>query len=331
MPGFITHLIFGDQTQSFIESKEAKALLEVHQTCYGLGLQGPDIFFYHIPAYLFKKNIGTIMHRQNVMLFFENLINARNGFEDNHDRRICDAYIIGFIGHYSLDVSCHPYIYYKSEHFKNLKRSGSYDFGKHVSLETDIDHTLLYHYKSLLPSQFDYAGAVRPSNHETDVIATLLHQAINDTYIFNKTRLGLIKGAINSFIKLNHLMNDPTGKKKLRVRKLEQVIFKHCVISAMIPSDKKIKYADPCNELHNKWYNPWNPDVPRTESIYDLMHKTMPLFIERINLYMKSCGTIGITEDILDSYEETKSFLHYRNQLLSSLSDMSYITGLPIE
>ncbi len=330
MPGFITHLIFGDQTQSFIDSKETSKLLESHQTSFGLGLQGPDIFFYHIPAYLFyKENIGTVMHKQNVMLFFENLINARNSFEDNHDRRICDAYIIGFIGHYSLDVTCHPYIYYKSNHFNNLKRSKSYDFGKHVSLETDIDHIVLKHYKKLLPSQFDYGAAVEPSKHESAVIAELLFNTINNTFLFNQIRLGTIIHAIKSFIKLNRLMNDPTGKKKHSVRKIEQVIFKHCVISAMIPSDKIIKYQDPCNELHNSWFNPWYPEIPRSESIFDLMNKTMPTYLERIDLYMKSCGYETFT-DILDSFDETKTFLHYRNRLLANLSDVSYITGLPI-
>lgn len=331
MPGFITHLIFGEQTQSFIDSKEASILLESHQTAFALGLQGPDIFFYHIPAYIcYKKNIGNVMHRHNTMLFFENLINARNSFDDNHERRICDAYILGFIGHYSLDITCHPYIYFKSDHFNNIKRSGSYDFGKHVSLETDIDHIVLKHYKDLLPSQFDYAAAVSPSKHSQEIISLMLHQAINTTFTDNTVRIGTIKGAIKSFIKLNHAMQDPTGKKKRRVRKIEQLIFKHCVISAMIPSDTKIKYNDPCNEFHNEWHNPWNPDIPRSESIFDLINKTMPVYLERISLYMKACGYETNEEVNIDSITETKTLLHYRNQLLASISDLSYLNGLPL-
>lgn len=331
MPGFITHLIFGEQTKSFIESRETVKILDSHQSCFGLGLQGPDIFFYHIPAYLlYKNNIGNIMHRSNIMLFFENLINARNSFEDNHDRRICDAYILGFIGHYSLDVTCHPYIYYKSDHFTNLKRSSSYDFGKHVSLETDIDHVILQHYKNLLPSQFDYSSAVTPSKHEKTVLAQLLFRSINNTFTNNKTHIGTITHAINSFIKLNKLMKDPSGKKKAKVRKIEQFVFKHCVISAMIPSDRKIKYVDPCNIQHNTWHNPWYPEQNHSESIFDLMNKTMPVFLERIDLYMKSCGYETTNEDYSDSFEETKKYLYFRNRFLSNISDISYITGLPI-
>ncbi len=331
MPGFITHLSFGEQSLSFIDSKNTKYVIDAHLASFNLGLQGPDIFFYHIPAYLFyKKNIGNIMHQRDVMLFFDSLLDSRNSFGDNHDRHICDAYIMGFIGHYTLDVSCHPYIYYKSDHFNNLKRSGLYDFGKHVSLETDIDHIVLEHYKKLKPSEFDYAKAVKPSQHAQAVITELLFNALNKTYTNNFTRKGTIKHAITSFVKLNHLMKDPTGKKKYRVRKIEQLLFKHCVISAMIPSDTKIKFSDPCNTFHNTWHNPWNPSIPRSESIFDLINKSMPSFINRINLYMLAVSDNSFSDTNLDTVTETNTYLHYRNLLLEDLSDLSYLSGLPL-
>jgi hypothetical protein len=323
MPGFITHLSFGEQSLSFIESSYTKDLLDKHITAYGLGLQGPDIFFYHIPAYiLYKKNIGNVMHRERVMLFFESLINARNDFDDTHSRRICDAYILGFIGHYSLDIVCHPYIYFKSDHFNNLKRGCAYDFGRHVSLETDIDHEVLMHYKKLLPSQFDYAKAICPSDNEKRVIATLLFNAITQTFPEYHIHFGTIRHAIDSIINLNHAMNDPKGKKKKHIRRIEQAFFKCAVISSMIPSDTIIKYQDPCNNEHANWHNPWNPDINRDESIFDLINTTMPKYIERINLYMNSVN---------ESTEDTEQILHYRNQLLANLSDLSYLSGLPLD
>ena len=321
MPGFITHLSFGEQSLSFIESS-TKDLLQKHITSYGLGLQGPDIFFYHIPAYLFyRQNIGNVMHRHNVMLFFESLINARNAFEDTHSRRICDAYILGFIGHYSLDIVCHPYIYFKSDHFNNLKKGGAYDFGRHVSLETDIDHEVLMHYKNLLPTQFDYAAAITPSENEKHVIASLLYNAIGQTFPEYHVRFGTIRHAIDSIITLNRAMKDPKGKKKKHIRRIEQVFFKCAVISSMIPSDIIIKYQDPCNNSHNKWHNPWDPDTIHDESIFDLINATMPKFIERINLYMNCVN---------ESTEDTHQILHFRNKLLADLSDLSYLSGLPL-
>ena len=335
MPGFFTHFVFGEQTLSFIESKETRRILDAHPTCYALGLQGPDIFFYHAPASIcYKKNIGNVMHRRKVMLFFDFLFDARNTFEESHDRRICDAYIMGFMGHYSLDAACHPYIYFKSDHFNNMRHINAtkYDNGKHISLETDIDHVLLEHYKKIVPSKFDYPGTVKPSDHEQDVIANLLHIAINKTYEENKVRLGTVRGAIKSFINLNRKMNDPTGKKKRTLRKIEQILYKCAWLSSIIPSDTIVKYKDPCNLFHNAWYNPWYPEVERTDSVIDIINKTMPIYINRIELYMKSCGNSSLLETSLDKVvNETNTYLHYRNILLVDLSDNSYLSGLPIE
>ena len=98
-----------------------------------------------------------------------------------------------------------------------------------------------------------------------------------------------------------------------------------------VPVDTIIKYNDPCNILHNEWHNPWNPSIPRTDSIFDLINKTMPTYLDRIDLYMKSCGYITLNAFETDSIEETNQYLHYRNRLLSNLSDLSYLSGLPIE
>lgn len=331
MPGFITHLSFGEQSLSFIESENTRDFLENNINVFGLGLQGPDIFFYHLPAYIcYKKNIGNIMHRSRVMLFFDSLFSYRNSFETIEEKNICDAYILGFIGHYTLDVACHPYIYYRSDHFENLKKSTKYDFGRHISLETDIDHVVLDHYKHLLPSQFNYAGAVIVPIKALNVIAKLLYLSIKRTYPENKVRQGTIIGAINSFVKLNFAMHDPSGIKKKRLRKIEQHIFKHAYISSMIPSDTKIKYSDPCNLYHNEWHNPWDPDIPRTDSIFDMINKAMPDYIRRITQYVKSTDMFYY-EDEADPMAQTNKYLHERNILLADLSDISYLTGLPIE
>ncbi|MCR4830761.1 MAG: zinc dependent phospholipase C family protein [Pseudobutyrivibrio sp.] len=331
MPGFLTHLLFGEQSISFINSIEAESLISRHSTCFALGLQGPDFFFYNLPAYIFyKRNIGNVMHEDRIMLFFESLFNARHTFEDEHSRRICDAYILGFMGHYSLDITCHPYIYFKSSISHNQKRNKIYDFGRHLSLETDIDYLMLQKYRGLVPSQFDYAAAVTPSNNEKKVISRLLYMAISNTYPDYKVRYKTIIHSINSFIKLNHYMNDPTGKKKKRIRKLEQVLFKCAFVSSIFPSDTIIKFKDPCNDAKITWHNPWNPSFERNDSIFDLINIAMPEFLKRIDLYMKSCGYETFSDSKRDSLTETNEILHYRNQLLASLSDISYVTGLPL-
>lgn len=324
MPGFITHLCFGQQAISQINDNKAQNIIRSHPSCYGLGLHGPDIFFYHVPSYVgHEKNIGNIMHSNNVLLFFEELFEARNSIKNPKDRSICDAYIFGFMGHYTLDVWCHPYIYYRSNHFSAVENRGKiFDFGNHVSLETDIDHMVLREYKGLRPTKFDYAKAVRPSLHETEVISLLLYRAINRTYRGENIKLQTIRNTIFNFANLNRAMFDPLGIKKHVVRKTEQLIFGCAVISSMIPSDSKVKFDDPCNRRHRTWHNPWNPDASSNESIFNLMEQANYDFIEKIDLYAKAIHALtDLGED---------DYYHYINKLTALLSDLSYCTGLPI-
>ena len=125
-------------------------------------------------------------------------------------------------------------------------------------------------------------------------------------------------------------MHDPSGHKKNRVRRIEQLIFKCAVISSMIPSDTIVKYNDPCNLLHNEWHNPWNPSIPRTESVLDLINKSMGNYINRMDMYMKAVGVTSFVDMDLDPSSETNNYLYYRNRLLVNLSDLSYLSGLPL-
>ena len=72
-------------------------------SAYALGLQGPDLFFYYLPSYLMhRKNIGDLAHRKDTGQFFANLLQSRKLFAGKkHSLSIADAYICGFMGHYT--------------------------------------------------------------------------------------------------------------------------------------------------------------------------------------------------------------------------------------
>lgn len=55
MPGFMTHYLFGVKNlQQIRQNGECRTLLESidrNKTVFQLGLQGPDIFFYHLASH----------------------------------------------------------------------------------------------------------------------------------------------------------------------------------------------------------------------------------------------------------------------------------------
>ncbi|MCR4612198.1 MAG: zinc dependent phospholipase C family protein [Lachnospiraceae bacterium] len=322
MPGFKSHYLFGHNALNTFTPNQHEQFLHRYPQSYNIGLQGPDVFFYYLPAWLFyKHNIGNVIHSNEVHDFFHALIDARNSLLKKEHRLIADAYISGFIAHYTLDCIVHPYIYYRTKN-KEHEDDKLYDFGIHVFLETDIDNALLRHYTHIKPSEFAMGDTIKLSVQEHLVISLLLYKAIKQTYPENKVLLYVIRHALTTMSVEANLMKDPTGIKKKVVRFLERLATGHAVISGMIPNDKVTTYKDPCNLGHKKWYNPWKEEDVHTESIYDLIDKANPILEERIHYYSKA-HTLSRELSPEEKSENLKA-------LYKSLGNKSYLTGLEL-
>ena len=179
MPGYVTHYIFGREVYHNLKNNSLKKNLYYNRAAYGLGLQGPDIFFYYLPSYLRSSgNIGQLAHHKNTGVFLIQLLKSKDMFLKETEQQIAISYICGFLGHYVLDTTCHPYIFAKSHY-------GTYDksyFGHHVYLETDIDAELLTYYKNCAPSEFNQSATLHISRKERHIIASLLLKTYSSTY-----------------------------------------------------------------------------------------------------------------------------------------------------
>ena len=107
MPSTYAHYCFGKAVYRRLP-QEIQEEIKAYSPLYMTGLHGPDILFYYKPL---KSNainrIGYGMHGRPADEFFKKawmrareLPEGRGGF----------AYLYGFICHFALDHSCHPYI-----------------------------------------------------------------------------------------------------------------------------------------------------------------------------------------------------------------------------
>ena len=141
MPGFVTHYLFGEEIYHQLKCNFQKKNLFYNRSAYAFGLQGPDLFFYYLPSYaLHRHNLGALAHTTEPRAFFHGLLESYGRLSSAADRGIAEAYISGFLGHYLLDTTCHPYIYAMT-HYHD-KKEKSY-FSRHAYLETEIDTELL--------------------------------------------------------------------------------------------------------------------------------------------------------------------------------------------
>jgi hypothetical protein len=287
MPGFTTHYLFGVEAYKRMKSKNIRHLLRNNHSAFALGLQGPDVFFYYLPSYLLHAtNLGALAHEEDTGEFFANLLESRTLFAwDRRKQAIADAYIAGFLGHYTLDCTAHPYVYAFTSYDPNLQPKHTEYFGQHAYLETELDIQMLWICRHLRPTKFHQDSTIHLSGLEKRTISHMLTYAYHHTYhVFVTPQI--MRGAMRWMETGTRLVNDPSGQKKAMVRAVERRVLGKPFISAMLPSDRYRFVSDPLNLTHRTWTHPWT-GKKSNETFLDLFEKAEKLYSRRLNGYFK--------------------------------------------
>lgn len=317
MPGFTTHYLFGQQTYQQLPPSDLKRTIQKNHTAFSLGLQGPDIFFYDLLSSVCgRKHPGSVAHTADTGKFFKYLLESPEIFLSKKEQKVAHAYILGFIGHYLLDTVCHPYIYSMTHYNSHPKGY----MGHHIRLETDIDTTLLWIYQHRHPSEFHQNESIALSNEQLQVITSLLYFAFSNAYPTLHLSRCQIRRAIRLMQKGTRLLYDPSGHKKLFLRRMESVVPGYPILSSLVPSDTLIFHKDPCNSRHVSWCNPWDAAQVSRESFFDLFEKAQTKYSRMLN------DIAGFFAKEHDSSEAKEAL----SQLLAALGNYSYHSGLTL-
>lgn len=324
MPGFRSHYIFGIESRNELKKKNTKQSLEIwnmvrrYPAVYAIGEQGPDIFFYNPPSYLHRRNIGERMHHEQTLSYIMHLIDTAGTIKHEHLHSIAVAYTAGYIGHYTLDTVCHPYIHYRA--CKDIDDHSNRGFYNHMLLETDLDCALLAHFLRMKPSEFRPSETIRLSHEQALFLSAFIDRAIDVTYPGSLVLTTEVSSAFRFSRYVYDAMEDPRLWKKKFARSLESLFLKHPQFSAMIANDRQMSYNDPCNLSHHLWRNPWKTELFSTESFYDLFHKAMHLYLRRLSLL----------EKIASSDFGSRDYFEYVRMIKKDLGNLSYDSGLPL-
>lgn len=316
MPGFTTHYLFGADLVQKLTSSRIRQNLKQNHAAFSLGLQGPDLFFYDPLLYLLpQENLGALAHRRDTGAFFSSLLKSRNLFLGNRRAlNTADAYLMGFIGHYTLDCALHPYIYALTGYPAENPPSHIEYFGQHAYLETEIDKRLLFLKKRLTPSRFRQGATIRLGLRQYRVIVQMLSYAYKNTYPGIRAGKLLVAHA-PVYLRLSvWLLRDPSGQKKALARILERLLFGKAYLSAMIASDKYQFIADPLNHRRRPWVHPWTKESSNA-SFDELYADALSRYYHRIQSFCKLQS-----EGFPDGGME---------QFLDEYGNLSFISGLP--
>ncbi|MCR4842215.1 MAG: zinc dependent phospholipase C family protein [Eubacterium sp.] len=323
MPGYISHYLYGVRVRKSLEDASLARVIDAHHHAYSLGMQGPDIFFYHPPTVIGPwRSAGPAAHSSKPGLFLMNLAASLRLFEyGTRERDIGIAYLAGFFGHYTLDRTCHPFVYYRSK----SKDEGRKGFGRHCRLETDIDHVFLERDKGIRPSEFDGAGVIKLSPREEKVVGTMLHYAYTKSYANVKVSVKDAISAARFIARGQNLLKDPHGIKRYIMTVGEETVLGYHFMSGMVTMDSGTDKVDPCNLRHDRWRNPWgedetNPETgdkrgrARNESFFDLVDIALDAYGELTDYLGGLCTGANPVEDVPDDIR----------------AGYSYLTGMPV-
>ena len=164
MPAFATHCICALE---MIEKLQEKADFPINKNALILGAQGPDIFFFHraLPWQKGKtlRKTGSALHRAKPSEIFDGLYEYCKTADEPD---IAKSYACGFILHYSLDRSCHPFVYCLQNKIteKNKKEN---PHSAHNTVEYSLDSLMISRYfNEQYPIEFDTAKLLEYSEDE---------------------------------------------------------------------------------------------------------------------------------------------------------------------
>ena len=159
MPTTYAHDLFGKMVYHRLDP-EIQEKIKIYQTTYQIGLHGPDILFYVRPFHKNRFNqMAHRLHREEAAGFFER---GRKIYQKTGNEEIL-VYLLGFICHFMLDSTCHPYI---SEY---MKKTGA----RHDEIETEFDRALMVR-TGKDPFHYQPGSVIRIEKNIVDAISEVM-------------------------------------------------------------------------------------------------------------------------------------------------------------
>ena len=309
MPATITHAYFVKDVIDILPDS-IKSKLNIRRSMM-FGQSTDSLMFYNLFSILPGKKIRdfqSYFHNNKTQEFFINLLRY---VKDNNINDI-DTYsfIVGFICHYVLDSTIHPYIIYKTGIFdKNNKYTYKYN-NMHTFMESFIDNDMVKRRENINPYKFDIGKFC----FDTKVFSNDLNNAIDFSF-FNTYKISDMNKIYYKSIKqmkysLKLFRRDPYGIKKFMYKLVDTFTtnrtYRFEAISYHYPLEDRHNFL---NLDHRLWRNPTTYSMTSTESFPELYLRA----IKKAKVIICGCYDYVNNKDI---------------DLEKLFDNTSYVTGL---
>jgi len=312
MPSSITHNYFMQDVYNKLDNKiKNKIVIEDAKTFS----QGPDIFYFYNMCFGRKskkyRNMGNYMHKHNINLYFNNMINYIKNNNLENDKQYL-SFLYGSIAHVVLDSTIHPFVFYKTGIFKKDVPDTYKYSGLHQEMEYYLDAYMIFQNEKKEAKDFKMYKYILNNNKLTHNTLNLIDNTIKETYNYNNMDK-IYEKCIKDMKKFFKLFNyDHFGIKKLLYTLLDTITPKKFI--------RKKKFSFYLTHNSKKHYlnlekNEWNHPI-------DLYETYNYSFIE---LYIIA---LDKTYNIINEIDKILTSKKIDNNKINNLfQNLSYTTG----
>lgn len=225
------------------------------------GAEGPDPFFFTARRNEngdFLPKLGSRIHHERTGAFLLALIsNAKTEVER--------AYALGFLCHYAMDTTFHPFVYAHS-----LRSDGSFSSTIHCTLEHTLDSWLYKKNTSRRDTPKHMAGFAKLRASQSAQIADVLSKSLAQVFPETPVSSRLCRKVFRDGVLLTRLLASPHGVKYCVFGAIAAPLRLRDKLHAhMVP--RRLPEYDAPNICRQPWISPFDPDkAVRMESAQEL-------------------------------------------------------------
>ena len=271
MPATITHGYFAKDLYGILPS-EISNKLDLDRVMM-FGQSTDSLIFYNLFSMLPGKDIRKFQktfHNNKTRDFFINTI--KYIAENNIDDKDVYSYLVGFICHYALDSTIHPYVVYKTGMF-NKKDKSTYKYNNvHAFMEVFIDNDMVLRRDNTNPYRFKISKfCFKNKKKFSKDLNRVIDYGFDKTYFMENMSRIYYKSLKQMNKALYLFRRDRFGIKKTFYKVIDTFAPKKCfrfeAISYHYPLEDKHNYL---NNDHSLWRHPIDYNITSNESFIDL-------------------------------------------------------------
>lgn len=277
MPAIITHDQFGQEALSLPEVPVTTTRQE--RDAFLLGCQGPDPFFYLLicPGLSDdKRDIGNRMHAETPTRLLAAMSRSVERASAS-SRRVASAYAGGFLCHYLLDRSAHPFVYAQQYAYCDAGIEGlTREDGNvvHSVIETELDELMLYtRTGQTIATYAPNREILRLDDDALAIVSRQMAGVVKEVY-GEYIAPSLFATAVRCFRIVQTLCYSPTGAKREVLGKIEQAVRPYSYVMSMSHRPVVMTESIFDNHAHLSWTDPFSGEA-RDESFQDLYDLAM--------------------------------------------------------